>query len=108
MFFPAFAQESPSMPPELIFTIEHLVSQLITTADHDFLRVAVREHRLARILWDELLFLGQVPPFYASMVQEYLAKQEPSLSVAVQRVLDKPFDATLRQKLCSPLMADKS
>jgi hypothetical protein len=110
MFFPTFACEPlpTSLPKELIFTVEHLVSHMLATADSDFLSQAVRERQLTNILFDELSFLGAIPVPYAQAVRAYLTVHEPSLVSTAQYMLFKPSDAMFQQELCSPHIAEKA
>jgi hypothetical protein len=99
------SQEPPAIPPEVTYTVEHLVCQILTTAAPVFLQAARERRRLAQALFEELEFFGQVPKRYLPEVKAYLMKQERSLREAAKRVLKDPENVTLREQLCQPLSA---
>ncbi|HEX9872335.1 MAG TPA: hypothetical protein VGC99_27810 [Candidatus Tectomicrobia bacterium] len=103
MYFQAFreSQKSP-LAPDLTYIVEHLVSQLLATADVSALKTALQEARLADMLVDELSFLGQIPRVHLPQVREYLIKQEPTLARSAQRLIREPDNESIRQELCSP------
>jgi hypothetical protein len=109
MYFQVFRQPPPStIPPEITYTVEHLVSQILTTADPGFLQAAVERQRLAQALFEELEFFGQVPQRFLPEVKTYLMKQERSLREAAKRVLKEPDNLLLREQLSQPLSAPSS
>jgi hypothetical protein len=104
MYFQVFRQPAPAgIPPEVIYTVEHLISQILTTATPAFLQAALERGRLAQALFEELEFFGQVPKRYLPDMENYLMKQERSLGEAAKRVLKDPENATLREQLSRPL-----
>lgn len=103
MYFPAFREsQKPPLAPDLTYIVEHLVSQLLATADIGALKTALQVERLADTLVDELSFLGQVPRVHLPQVREYLIEQEPTLTHAAQRLIREPDNEAIRQELCSP------
>jgi|SRR5215471_5576039 len=104
MYFQIFrSQAPPAIPPEVTSTVEHLVSQILTTTAPAFLQAALERQRLAQALFEELEFFGQVPKRYLPEVKTYLMKQERSLREAAERVLKEPEIVTLREQLSQPL-----
>ena len=103
MYFQAFreSQKSP-LAPDLTYIVEHLVSQLLATADVSALKTPLQEERLADMLVDELSFLGQIPRVHLPQVREYLIEQESTLTQSAQRLIREPDDESMRQELCSP------
>jgi hypothetical protein len=103
MYFQAFPENQKSpLTPDLTYIVEHLVSQLLATADVSALKTAVQDKRLADMLVDELSFLGQIPRVHLPQVREYLITQEPTLARSAQRLIREPENASMRQELCSP------
>ena len=103
MYFQAFRQlPPPTIPPEVTYTVEHVVSQILTTADQSFLQSAFDQRRLAQALFEELEFLGQVPKRHLSEVRTYLFNQEWSLREIAERILKEPDNEALRVQLCQP------
>ena len=103
MYFQAFreSQKSP-LTPDLTYIVEHLVSQLLATADIGALKAALQEKCLADMLVDELSFLGQIPRGHLPQVRAYLIKQEPTLARSAQRLIREPENASMREELCAP------
>ena len=103
MYFQAFreSQKSP-LAPDLTYIVEHLVSQLLATADVSALKTALQEKHLADMLVDELSFLRQIPRIHLPQVREYLIEQEPTLTQSAQRLIREPENESIRQELCSP------
>ena len=103
MYFQAFRERRKSpLSPDLTYIVEHLVSQLLATADVSALKTALQEERLADMLVDELSFLGQIPRVHLPQVREYLIEQELMLTRSVQRLVREPDSEVLRQELCTP------
>jgi len=105
MYFEAFRSEASPLPPQLTFTVEALVSQLLVSADQQFLTQALQTRTLAQHLWEELDFLGQVPKTYMPEVRNYLIDHEKRLGEVVASLLDAPEDQMLRERLSAPLTA---
>ena len=104
MYFQAFkARLTPAIPPHVTYTVEHLVSQILTTADHQFLQAAIARQRLAQALLEELEFFGQVPKRYWPEVKTYLMHQERSLQEIAERILKEPENVALRNQLTEPV-----
>jgi|SRR5687767_4570429 hypothetical protein len=103
MYFQAFreSQKSP-LDPDLTYIVEHLVSQLLATADVSALKIALQEEHLADMLVDELSCLGQIPRAHLPQVRDYLIKQEPTLTQSAQRLIREPDNEAIRQELCAP------
>lgn len=103
MYFRAFQEsQKSSLTPDLTYVVEQLVSQLLATADVGALKTALQEKRLADMLADELLFLGQIPRGHLPQVRAYLIEQEPALTQTAQRLIHEPENDAVRQELCSP------
>ena len=103
MYFQTFRPgPTPAIPADVVYTVEHLISQILTTADQRFLQTAVAQQRLALALFEELEFFGQVPGRYLSKVKEYLISQEDELRGMAERILKEPENAALREALCQP------
>ena len=101
MYFEAFSRgPRPALPDEVTYTVEYVISQVLTTASPEFLQEVYNKGRLAQALFDELEFLGQVPKVYLPEVKAYLIKEEPALNDAVGHLLRQPNDEFLRQQLC--------
>ena len=103
MYFQAFRESrKPALDPDLTYVVEHLVSQLLATADVSALETALQEEHLAAMLVDELSFLGQIPRDRLPQVRAYLIAQEPTLTRAARRLIREPENESIRQELCSP------
>src|SRR6266540_5751114 len=104
MYFQAFRREAPpAIPQEVMFTVEYLVSQILTTADRAFLQAALEQRRLAEALFEELDFFGQVPRRYMPEVKTYLITREGPLREVAQRIVEEPDNKALREQLCHPV-----
>jgi hypothetical protein len=106
MYFQAFRESHQSpLSPQQIYVIEHLVSQMLATADINALKIALQKQRLADMLVDELNFLGHIPRSDLPKVQAYLIQQESTLSEAAQRLVREPDNDAIREELCSPYVS---
>jgi hypothetical protein len=78
MYFQIFrSQPPPAIPPEVTYTVEHLVGQILTTAAPAFLQAALERQGLAQALFEELEFFGQVPKRYLPDVKTSLIMNSP-------------------------------
>lgn len=104
MYFQAFRPApAPTIPAELLYTVEYVVSQLLTTVDLDFLHSALERRQLGEALWRELDFLGYVPRRYQPDVRAYVLSQEETFRQVAEEVLKSPTDEKLRARLCQPI-----
>ena len=104
MYFQAFCtSKQPVISPEFTFTVEYLVSQILTMADRAFLVEVLQQHRLVDALIDELEFLGHIPEGSLPTVKAYLLAQEETLRHTAERVVKEPENDALREQLCQPM-----
>jgi hypothetical protein len=103
MYFQAFRENQRSpLDPDLTYIVEHLVSQLLATADVSALKAGLREGCLADMLINELSCLGQIPKTHLPQVRDYLIQQGPTLTQSARRLVREPDNEVLRQELCAP------
>ena len=109
MYFKAFDKTiAPSLPAQVTFVLEHLVSQILVSADREFLKTSIENKRLAEALYHEIEFTGQLPIEQLPEVQDYLRKQETFLSRGANQVLRAPDDDALHASLVEPLSMPKT
>lgn len=104
MFFnDVFDPSIPSkLPQEVIFVVEHTVTQILTNCEPDFLRIALAERNLPKAIFDELVFYGPVAKPYLSKVESYLKEQEHALTAIAETLFKDPENHVLRERLASP------
>jgi hypothetical protein len=95
-------QISTKLPQEVTFVVEHTVTQILTNSDPDFLRKALSDKNLAKVIFDELVFYGPVMKPYLSKVESYLKDQENALSRVAEILVKEPDNHILRDRLASP------
>ncbi len=103
MYFRAFREShKSSLAPNLIYTVERIVSQMLAAADVNALTAAVQKGSLADVLVDELSFLGQVSRSDLPKVRDYLLEQQSTLMKSARRLVREPDNDALREELCAP------
>jgi hypothetical protein len=104
MFFNDVFDEhiSTGLPSEVIFVVEHTVTQILMNCDPDFLRKTLSDKNLPKAIFDELVFYGPVAKPYLFRVESYLQKQENALSQVAEMLLKEPDNRILRERLASP------
>jgi hypothetical protein len=106
VYFQAFRESHQSpLPPQQICAIEHLVGQMLATADINALELALQKQRLVDMLVDELDFLGHILRSDLPKVQAYLIQHGSTLSEAAQRLIREPDNDAIREELCSSHVA---
>jgi hypothetical protein len=93
---------STKLPPEVTFVVEHTVTQILTNSHLDFLRKALSDKNLAKVVFDELVFYGPVAKPYLSKVESYLKEQENALNRVAEILVKDPDNQVLRERLSSP------
>ena len=104
MFFNDVFDEhiSTGLPSEVIFVVEHTVTQILMNCDPDFLRKTLSDKNLPKAIFDELVFYGPVAKPYLFRVEAYLQKQGNALSQVAEMLLKEPNNRVLRERLSSP------
>jgi hypothetical protein len=102
MFFPAFHEgEDSRLPKETIFTVEYLTSQILSSAEPQFLEQSLKGHFIEAIL-QELEFFGQLRKSDFPAVKKYLMKQESSLQDIARDMIKEPDNVEYRRHLLAP------
>ena len=102
MYFPVFGENQRSpLSEDLTYTVEALVSEMLTNADVWTLKRMLRKPRIVETLLNELEFLGQIPRADLPQVRDYLAKEESNLLDSIKYLAQNPDNEEIRQELCT-------